>query len=117
MLLSVLGKVLNRIMLERLKAAVDRKLRDHQAGFRQERSCIDQIATLRIIIVQSLQWNSYLYITFTDFVKAFDSLDRDSLWKLIRHYGITEKFIAIIKNTYEGMSCKVFHEGTLNRQD
>ena len=113
MLLSVPGKVLNRIMLERLKAAVDRKLRGHQAGFRQERSCRDQIATLRIIIEQPLEWNSSLYITFIDFVKAFDSLDRDSLWKLMRHYGIPEKFIAIIKNTYKGMSCKVLHEGTL----
>ena len=54
MLLSVPGKVLNRIMLERLKAAVDRKLRDHQAGFRQERSCIDQIATLSTVIEQLL---------------------------------------------------------------
>ena len=80
MLLSVPGKVLNRMILESLKAAVDRKLSDHRAGFRQERSCIDQIATLGIIIEQSLEWNSSLYITFIDFVKAFDSLDRDSLW-------------------------------------
>ena len=47
-LLSVPEKVLNRMMLERLKATVDEKLRDHQAGFRQERSCVDQIATLRL---------------------------------------------------------------------
>ena len=113
MLLSVPGKVLNRIILERLKAAVDRKLRDHQAGFRQERSCIAQIITLRIVTEQSLEWNSSLYITFIDFIKVFESLDRDSLWKLMRHYGIPEKFIAIIKNTYEGISCKVLHEGTL----
>ena len=99
MLLSVPEKVLNRIILERLKAAVNRQLRDNKAGFRQERSCIDQIATLRIIIEQSLEWNFSLYITFIDFIKAFDSLDRDSLWKLMRHYGIPEKFIAIIKNT------------------
>ena len=60
MLLSLPGKVLNRIMLERLKIAVDKQLRDHQAGFRKERSCIDQIATLRIIVEQSLEWNSSL---------------------------------------------------------
>ena len=51
MLLSVPGKVLNRIILERLKNEVDNILRDHQAGFRQGRGCIDQIATLRIIVV------------------------------------------------------------------
>ena len=64
-------------------------------------------------IEQSLEWNSSLYITFIDFVKEFDCLDRDSLLKLMQHYGIRGKFITIIKNTYEGTSCKVLHEGTL----
>jgi len=50
MLLSVPGKVLNRILLDRIKDAVDPKLRDQQAGFRRNRSCADQIASLRIII-------------------------------------------------------------------
>ena len=45
-LLSVPGKVLNRIILERMKGKVDQTLREQQAGFRQDRSCTDQIATL-----------------------------------------------------------------------
>ena len=73
------GKVLNRIFLERMKTAVDSKLRDHQAGFRQDRSCTDHIATLRIIIEQSLEWNSALYVNFIDFEKAFDSVGRETL--------------------------------------
>ncbi|XP_019625431.1 PREDICTED: uncharacterized protein LOC109470794 [Branchiostoma belcheri] len=56
MLLSVPGKVLNRVLLERMKEAVDDRLRDQQAGFRKNRSCVDQIATLRIIVEQSLEW-------------------------------------------------------------
>ena len=87
-LLSIPGKVLNRIILNRMKDAVDTRLRDQQAGFRSNRSCTDQIATLRIIIEQSLEWKSSLYINFIDFEKAFDSLDRETLWKLMRHYGI-----------------------------
>jgi len=113
MLLSTPGKVLNRIMLERMKTTVDKKLRDHQAGFRSERSCADQIATLRIILEQSQEFKSSLYVTFIDFEKAFDSLDREVLWQLMRHYGIPEKFISIIQNTYNGMQCKVIHEGQL----
>nr|KAG5701806.1 hypothetical protein BaRGS_000796 [Batillaria attramentaria] len=58
MLLSVPGKVLNRILLERMREAVDPMLRDQQAGFRRNRSCADQIASLRIIVEQSLEWNS-----------------------------------------------------------
>jgi hypothetical protein len=79
MLLLVPGKVLSKIILERIKKIVDTKLRDEQAGFRQNRSCTDQIATLRIIAEQSIEWNSPLYITFVDYAKAFDSLDRETL--------------------------------------
>ena len=79
MLLSVPGKVLNRIILERLKNEVDNILRDHQAGFRQDRGYIDQIDTLRIIVEQSMEFDSSLYINFVDYEKAFDSFDRHTL--------------------------------------
>ena len=79
MLLSTPGKVLNRILLERMKEAVDPKLQDQQAGFRQNRSCAYQIASLRTIVEQSLRWNSPLYINFTDYEKAFDSRQRDNV--------------------------------------
>ncbi|XP_059176593.1 uncharacterized protein LOC131956194 [Physella acuta] len=72
MLLSVPSKVLTRIILERLRDALDKKLGQEQAGFRQDRSCTDHIATLRIIIEQSIEWQTPLYMTFVDFEKAFD---------------------------------------------
>ena len=96
-----------------MKDAVDSLLRDEQAGFRTRRSCIDQITTLRIIIEQSLEWNSSLYIEFVDYEKAFDSIDRPTLWNLMRHYGIPDKITNIIKNSYEGMNCRVVHGGQL----
>ncbi len=113
MLLSAPGKVLNKILLQRLKAKVDNKLRDHQAGFRAERSCTDQIATLRIILEQSKEFNSPLYSVFIDFEKAFDSLDRNILWQLMKHHGIPDKIISLIHSTYRGMECRVVHEGQL----
>ena len=112
-LLSVPGKVFSRILLNRIKDAVDPKLRDQQAGFRKDRSCTDQIATLRIILEQSQEWNSSLYINFLDYEKAFDSVDRGSLWKLLRHFGVPEKITKIIKNTYEGLTCRVIHKNQL----
>ena len=115
-LLSVPGKVFNRIILERMKTHVDRHLRDEQAGFRKERSCTDQIATLRIILEQSLEWNSTLYVNFIDYEKAFDSVDRTTLWKLMRHYGIPPKITNLIKNSYEGLTCRVVHSGKLTDQ-
>jgi hypothetical protein len=50
---------------------------------------------------------------FVDFTKVFDSLDKEVLWQLMRHYGIPEKLIVIIRNTYTGMQSKVIHEGQL----
>ena len=112
-LLSIPGKVLNRILLERMKTAVDDRLRDEQAGFRKGRSCTDQIATLRIILEQSMEWQSSLYVTFVDFEKAFDSVDRNTLWKLLAHHGIPKKIINLIRKTYEPSSCQVVHNGSL----
>nr|KAG5693510.1 hypothetical protein BaRGS_006212 [Batillaria attramentaria] len=114
MLLSVPGKVLNRILLERMREAVDPMLRDQQAGFRKNRSCADQIASLRIIVEQSLEWNSPLYINFIDYEKAFDSVDREALWKLLRHYGVPGKIISLIQCTYQDMSCRIAHAGQLS---
>ena len=105
--------VVNRILLTRLLKAVDEKLTEQQAGFGKDRSCTDQIAALRIIIEQSLECNTYLFLNFVDFEKAFDSLDREVLWNLMAHYGIPQKFINIIRNSYNNMQCRVIHEGKL----
>ena len=113
MLLSTPGKVLNRVVLETMKEAVDPKLRDQLAGFRRNRSCADQIASLRIIVEQSLEWNSLLY-NFIDYEKAFDSVDRKTVWKLLRHYGVPEKIISLIRCTYQDMSCRIAHAGQLS---
>ena len=112
-LLSIPGKIFNRIILERIKSAADPRLREEQAGFRKNRSTTDQIATLRILVEQSLEWNSQLVINFLDYEKAFDSLDRDTLWKILRHYGIPQKLVNLIKTMYEDTSCRVIHAGQL----
>ncbi|VDO79475.1 unnamed protein product [Schistosoma margrebowiei] len=70
-------------MLNWMKDAVDAQLRDQQAGFRKDRPRTNQIATLRIIVEQSVEWNSSLYINFIDYEKAFDSVDRRTLWKIL----------------------------------
>ncbi|VDP44356.1 unnamed protein product [Schistosoma curassoni] len=96
-----------------MKDSVDAQLRDQQAGFRKGRSCTDQIATLRIIVEQSIEWNSSLYINFIDYEKAFDSVDRTSLRRLLRYYGVPQKIINIIHHSYDGLNCKIVHGGQL----
>ena len=114
-LLSVPGQVLNRIILERMKCEVDKTLREEQAGFRQDISCTDQSATLQIIVEQSIEWNSSLCVNFVDYEKAFDSLNRETLWKILRRYAVPMKLVNMIKNSYEGMSCRVIHDAQLTK--
>ena len=114
MLLSVPGKVLSKVILERLKVAVDSKLRKNQAGFRSGRSCADQIVSLRIIIEQALEQRYPCFINFIDYRKAFDSLDRNTLWKILAHYGIPKKIINLIKCIYDNQKAKILFKGKLS---
>ena len=90
-LLSITGKVFNRVPLNVLKHAVDPHLRDHQAGIRMNRSCTDQIATVPIILEQSLERNSPLCVSCIDWAMTFDNVDRKCLWRLLKQYGIPRK--------------------------
>jgi len=101
------NKVFTRTIINRLYDEVNKQLRQEQAGFRRGRSTTEQIFILRNIIEQSIEWQSSLYVNFVDFEKAFDSIHQDSLWKIMKTYGIPEKFIRIIKLLYEDTLCTV----------
>ena len=98
-LLSISGKVFCSVLLNRLREHVDSRLREEQAGFRKGRSCSEQIFTLRTIIEQSLEYQTPLIINFIDIKKAFDSIHRESLWKIVKLYGVPDRFINIIQDT------------------
>ena len=98
-----------------MRAKLDSLLRDEQAGFRQERSCTDQTAALRIIIEQSLEWNTGLHLVFVDFERAFDSVDSDVIWQILWHYGVREKVVDVIRCFYSGFERDVIHNGFLTK--
>ena len=54
-----------------------------------------------------------MYIIFVDYDKAFDSIDIYTLWQLLQHYGIPDKFISLIRNTYNDIACMVIRAGQL----
>ena len=64
----------------------------------------DHIFTLGQILRQSKEWNASLYARFIDFEKAFDSIHQDSLWKIMRHYGIPSKLVNVIKVLYTALT-------------
>ena len=97
-----------------MKEAVDPKLQGQQVGFWRNKFCADQIVSLPIIVEQSLEWNFPLYINFIDYEKAFESVDRETTWKLLRHYGVPKKIISLIRCTFQDMSCRTAHHAQLS---
>ena len=113
-LMSVAAKLFNRLLLNRVRPVVDPLLRDNQAGFRTDRSCIDQIHILRRIIEGAEIYNLPLIITYVDFKKAFDSVNRKMMFAILRHYGVPGDIVAAIKCIYDkSMSC-VRNKGELS---
>ena len=106
-LLPVISKIFCRMMLERIKIGIDKKLRKEQAGFRSKRSTTEHIFILRNILEQANEWRAGLYIHFVDFEKAFDSVHRESLWNIMRSYGIPGKMVRVIADIYEDFECAV----------
>ena len=106
-LLSVPSKILAKLIIMRISEAVDQRLRKEQAGFRKGRGCMDQIFTLRNIIEQCTEWQRQLYINYVDFEKAFDSIHRESLWRILRVYGIPQQIVLVIKSFYNNFKCRV----------
>ena len=94
---STASKLLQMILLRRLSNGMEKFLRENQSGFRQNRSCIDQVYSLRCIIHQCIEYNIPLYINFVDFKAAFDSIDRQFIWRSMQHYGLPDKYIRIMK--------------------
>ena len=105
-MLSVVScKVVGRIVIDRIRTGVESKLTKEQAGFRPGRGTTEQIFILRntCIIEQSIKWQSSLYVN----EKAFDSVHRDSLWLIMRSYGIPSKIISMVKALYDDFECAV----------
>ena len=106
-LMSIVAKVLGRVLIKRIVAGTDAELRGEQAGFRKRRNTTEQIFALRNIIEQVAEWNSSLYLCFVDYEKAFDSTHRDTLWKIMRCYGLPTKIVRMVQVIYTNCTCAV----------
>ena len=115
-LMSICAKVYNKLLLNRIQAIVDRKLRPNQAGFRPARSCAQQVHILRRIIEGCTMKQLPLVATFIDFRKAFDSINRDSMFKILRSYGIPKAIVDAIRVLYDDSKSAVLIEGQMSEE-
>ena len=112
-LLSVAGKVLAKIMLTRLlEHIVDLVLPEYQCGFRRGRSTIDVIFVARQLQEKYREQHQDLYLAFVDLTKAFDTVNRDLLWNILRKFGCPPTFIAILQQFHTGMCAQVVMAGS-----
>ena len=96
-LLSVAGKVQAKIILTRLlEQVVHLVLPEYQCGYRRGRSTIDMIFVARQLQEKCREQHQELYLAFVDMTKAFDTVNRDLLWNILRKFGWHPSFIAIL---------------------
>ena len=110
-LLSVHGKAFASIILTRCKDALDQVLREEQCTFRKSRGCTDQLFALRQILAKCMAFQLDVSFCFNDFRAAFDSVDREMMYKTMKHYGLPQKVLNVIRNSCEGFKCCVKAEG------
>jgi hypothetical protein len=72
---------------------------------------VDQINTLRITTEQSNEWNERLCLVFIDFEKVFDPVSRDKIWKIMERFGLPQKLLKLIQETYRNHIRQILHEG------
>ena len=106
-LTSHASKVMLKILQARLQQYVNCELPDVQAGFRQGRGTRDQIANIHWIIKKAREFQKNIYFCFIDYAKAFDCVDHNKLWKILKEMGIPDHLTYLLRNLYVGQEAIV----------
>ena len=80
---------------------------DVQAGLRKGRGTRDQIANIHWIIKKAREFQKNIYFCFIDYTKAFDCVDHNKLWKILKEIGISDHLTCLLRNLYAGKSATV----------
>nr|VZI09395.1 unnamed protein product [Spirometra erinaceieuropaei] len=111
----VAAKIFAIVLLRRFQAVRDSRTRPNQAGFRAGRGCADQICTLRRILEFRHSYQQPTAVCFVDFAAAFDSVNRESLWRIMALDGVPAKIIAMIKAYYRSTTARVLVRNNLSQ--
>ena len=107
-LTSIMAKTYNRMILNRIRPVLYPLLRHNQNGFRQKRTAVGQILAIRRILEIIKDKNLPAIFTFIDFKKAFDSIHRGKMAKVLISYGIPDKIVDAINGSYANTRAKVY---------
>ena len=97
-----------KILQARVQQYVNHELPDVQAGFRKGRGTRDQIANIHWVIEKAREFQKNIYFCFIDYAKAFDCVDHNKLWKILKEMGIPDHhLICLLRNLYAGQEATV----------
>ena len=106
-LISYASKEALKILQDRLQQYVNCELPDVQAGFRKGRGTSDQIANICWIMEKAREFQKNIYFCFIDYVKAFDCVAHNKLWKTLKEMGIPDHLTCLLRNQYKGQEATV----------
>ena len=96
-----------KILQARLQQYVNYELPDVQAGFRKGRGTRDQMADICWIMEKAREFQKNIYFCFIDYAKAFDCVDHNKLWKILKEMGIPDHLTCLLRNLYAGQEATV----------
>ena len=96
-----------KILQARLQQYMNHELGDVQAGFRKSRGTRVQIANICWIIEKERGFQKNIYFCFLDYIKAFDCMDHNKLWKILKEMGIPDHLTCLLRNLYAGQEATV----------
>ena len=115
-LISHASKVMLKILQARLQQYMNCELPDVEAGFRKGRGTRDQIANIRWIMEKAREFQKNIYFCFIDYAKAFNCMDHNKLWKILKEMGILDHLTCLLRNLYAGQEATVITgHGTTDR--
>ena len=106
-LISHASKGMLKILQARLQHYVNHELPDVQAGFRKGRGTWDQIANICWIMEKAREFQKNIYFCFIDYAKAFDYVDQNKLWKILKELGIPDHLTCLLRNLDAGQEATV----------
>ena len=96
-----------KILQDRLQQYMNCELPDVQAGFRKGRGTRDQIANIHWINKKAREFQKIIHICLIDYAKAFDCVDHNKLWKILKEMGIPDHLTCLLRNLYAGQEATV----------
>ena len=96
-----------KILQARLQQYMNCELPDVQAGFRKDRGARDQIVSIRWIVERAGEFQKNIYFCFIDYAKAFDCVDQDKLWRILKEMGIPDHLTCLLRNLYIGQEAVI----------